>query len=297
MQTPKLSHGAPTRRSAITILFRAALFLLITLGCGLTSADAKPPLGRKWSASQQLSMDQIDHSGFDLLLRKYVDADGYVNYRAWKASAADRKALANYIVQLSRAPSRQRSSRNAQLAFWINAYNAVTLEGILQEFPTTSIRNHTSKLGYNIWKHLPLLVDGRTHSLENIENKILRPMGEPRIHFAIVCASIGCPRLKNEAYTADNLQQQLADNTRDFFSRRQNLQVDSARRTLHFSSILKWYGRDFGRTNADQLSYLRPYLPAVARQVASQGASIRYLKYNWNLNDQSRKPRTASRRR
>ncbi|MBT4866519.1 MAG: DUF547 domain-containing protein [Planctomycetaceae bacterium] len=296
MQLSQLSQGAPTPRNVITPLVRATLFLLIALGSGLTSAQAKTPLGRKWSPSQQVSMDQIDHSAFDSLLHKYVDADGYVNYRAWKASAADRKALNNFIVQLSRATTRRRSGRNAQMAFWINAYNAVTLEGILQEFPTTSIRNHTSKLGYNIWKHLPLLVDGRLHSLENIENKVLRPMREPRIHFAIVCASVGCPRLKNEAYTADNLQQQLADNTRDFFSRSQNLQVDSARRTLHLSSILKWYGKDFGRTNADRLSYLRPYLPATARQVASQGASIRFLKYNWNLNDQSRKPRTASRR-
>jgi hypothetical protein len=241
-------------------------------------------------------MEQIDHSSFDNLLRKYVDTDGFVNYTAWNSSSADRQALQRYINHLSRASVRRRASRNAQLAYWINAYNAVTLEGILQEYPTTSIRNHTSKLGYNIWQDLPLLVDGRAYSLETIEHKMLRPMGEPRIHFAIVCASIGCPRLLNAAYTADKLEKQLTGNTRDFFSRSQNLRIDASRRTLHFSSIMKWYSNDFGRTNAERLSYLRPYLPATAQQVAAQGASIRYLRYDWNLNDQSRKPRTAARR-
>ncbi|MCH8830243.1 MAG: DUF547 domain-containing protein, partial [Planctomycetes bacterium] len=235
---------------------------------------------------------------FDTLLKKYVDADGYVDYSSWKRSPRDRQALKYYLGQLSRADRQKRASRDARLAFWINAYNAVTLEGILQEYPTTSIRKHTSRFGgYNIWKDLPLMVGNRAYSLKEIENKILRKMGDPRIHFVIVCASVGCPRLRNEAFTAKKVNNQLADNSRDFFSRRQNLQVDANTGTVRISSILKWYGSDFGRTETERLASLRRYLPRTAQQVvANRRLRIRYLDYNWDLNDQRSKPRTASRR-
>ena len=140
------------------------------------------------------------------------------------------------------------------LAFWINAYNATTIEGILQVYPTSSIRNHTAKVaGYNLWKDLPLLVGGKPHSLDAMEHQILRKMGEPRIHFAIVCASVGCPRLMNEAYTPDRIEEQLALNTRDFFSRSQNFQVDQSG-VMHVSSILDWFGEDFGPTQQAQFT-------------------------------------------
>ena len=246
-------------------------------------------VGQRWAAGQQVSIDQIQHGGFDALLKKYVDADGYVNYKAWHASRADRSALQNYLKQLSRANLRLAASREAKLAFWINAYNAVTLEGILQVYPTTSIRNHTAKVvGYNIWKQLKLPVGDRQYSLEDIEHKVLRKMNEPRIHFAIVCASVGCPRLRNEAYVAGRLESQLADNARDFFSRSQNLQVDVQRRTLHLSAITSWFATDFGSTKAQQLGYLSKYMPAQAQQLARDpNVKVSYLKYNWNLNDRS----------
>ena len=261
-------------------------------------AYAKAPLGKNWLSTQLVSMDQIDHAAFDVLLKKHVDADGYVNYQAWKSSSADRRALQSYLVMLGRASTKKRSSREAQIAFWINAYNAVTLEGILQVYPTSSIRNHTARLvGYNIWTELPLRVGGNAYSLENMEHKILRRMQEPRVHFAIVCASVGCPRLKNEAYSAEKLEQQLRENTLDFFSRSQNLQVDSDSRTIYFSSILKWFRDDFGDSQADRLAFLKPYLPAAAQRLAGNSRTrVKYLNYDWNLNDQLKKPRTASRR-
>jgi len=117
-------------------------------------------------------MDDADHLAYDTLLSKYVDRDGYVDYAAWKKSTADRQVLRGYLEHLS---------RDAQLKFWINAYNAVTLEGILQVYPTSSIRNHTAKLfGYNIWKELPLRVGHETYSLDQMEHEILRKMGERR---------------------------------------------------------------------------------------------------------------------
>lgn len=135
-----------------------------------------------------------------------------------------------------------------------------------------------------------MIVGDASYSLDQMEHAILRKMGEPRIHFAIVCASVGCPRLRNEAYVAETLQAQLADNTRDFFSRLQNLRVEGPSRTLYVSSILDWFGGDFGRTQSEQLTVLRPYLPeAAARLAADPRVRVRFLDYDWDLNDQRTK--------
>lgn len=263
--------------------FLSGLFLVF----GSNATEAKEPLGQMWSTSQLKSMDDIDHSEYSRLLQKYVDQDGYVNYTKWKSTSKDRRALQHYLMDLSQASTTNTSSRSAQLAFWINAYNAVTLEGILQVYPTRSIRDHTSKFGgYNIWKDLSLTVGNKEFNLDSIEHKVLRKMGEPRIHFVIVCASIGCPRLLNEAYTAEKLEKQLTANTRDFFTRSKNLKIDSSNRTIYFSSILDWFGSDFGRTMPQRLEFLAPYLPQFAAKLAkSSDVRVKYLNYNWNLND------------
>ncbi len=252
-----------------------------------TQASAKEPLGQQWPNGQYVSMDQIDHSSYDSLLQKYVDKNGMVNYGAWQRNSADRKLLGQYLVQLSKASPSIKSSREGQLAFWINAYNATTLEGMLQEYPTSSIRNHTAKIaGYNIWKDLPLLVGGKPHSLEAIEHQILRKIGEPRIHFAIVCASVGCPRLLNQAYVPDRLEEQLAMNSRDFFSRPQNFRVD-ANGTMHVSAILDWFGEDFGATQQAQFTTLQQYLPENAQRVAvNPRAKVTFQEYDWSINEQ-----------
>ena len=256
-----------------------------------TTVSAKDPLGRLWNAVQRVSIDEIDHTALDKLLKKHVDKDGYVDYRTWYASKADRQALRAYLSLLSRANPSAEAGREARLAFWINAYNAVTLVGIMQEYPTSSIRNHTARLfGYNIWKELPLIVGPSQYSLEHIEHQILRKMREPRIHFAIVCASVGCPRLRNEAYTTARLSEQLSDNASDFFARPQNFRVSG--NTLYVSSILDWFGEDFGKSQSQRMAYLKPFLPKSVRPIATRaGARVAYLDYNWNLNDQSKKSR------
>ncbi len=243
--------------------------------------------GKQWPASDLVSIDRVGHEAFDGLLKKYVDENGMVNYKAWHASTADRTALKGYLERLCQADATVPAAREVKLAFWINAYNALTLEGILRVYPTTSIRNHTAKLvGYNIWKNLHLQVGNQQVTLDHIEHKILRPMGEPRIHFAIVCASIGCPRLLNEAYVSDRLADQLKSNSVDFFSRPQNLKVDG-QGNLKLSQIIKWYSNDFGRSSQQQMKALTPYLPQSAQAVIAGGRySIKYLDYDWNLNAQ-----------
>ncbi len=241
------------------------------------------------STGQLVPLERIGHSRWDHLLKKYVDQDGMVNYAAWKQSPADLAALDEYLLALGQGDPGAETSPQRQLAFWINAYNALTVQGILREYPTSSIRNHTAKVfGYNIWDDLLLAVGPKSYSLNAMEHKILRKLKEPRIHFSIVCASIGCPRLLGEAYTPEQLETQLAGNTRDFFSRRKHFRVDSGQRTLYVSAILKWFAEDFGRTVQEGLAGLADYMPddATRRLIETGSFSVVYLDYDWGLNDQ-----------
>lgn len=238
---------------------------------------------------QRLALAQIDHGTWTQLLQKYVDSQGQVNYRDWLATTADVQALDDYLDHLSRA--NEQGTREQKLAYWINAYNAVTIRGILREYPTTSIRNHTARFfGYNIWKNLKLQVNDRQVSLDQMEHEILRKLSEPRIHFAIVCASIGCPKLLDRAYLPDTLEQQLADNTRDFFADTSKFRYDAATRTFHCSPILDWFKEDFGNNQTERLQRIAAWLSdEVAAQAAAGGTgTIVYLDYNWDLNDQQK---------
>lgn len=245
----------------------------------------RDPSGRYWPTNELVALETVEHDVFQALLARYVDKEGLVDYGGWKSSRADLRRLHEYLEALSRANPDEPASREARIAFWINAYNALTLEGILREYPTDSIRDHTSSVGgYNLWKDLPLLVGNQPYSLDAIEHEVLRRLGEPRIHFAIVCAARGCPRLRDEAYIADRLDEQLADNARNFFSRAGNLQFNND--TLWLNPILDWFGSDFGATPADQIAAIREYFPDEVQESLAPAVRIRYLTYDWSLNRQ-----------
>lgn len=238
-----------------------------------------------------VSMNDINHQSFDVLLHKYVDKNGMVDYRRWKASPKDLAALDEYLDHLSTADPKKQATREARLAYWINAYNSVTLRGMLDVYPTTSIRKHTATIyGYNIWKDLLLrLGNGTSISLDDIEHQRLRKMSEPRIHFAIVCASMSCPRLLDEAYVASRIDDQLESNSRDFFSRRQNFEQRDGR--FYLSKLLDWYGSDFGSDLSAQLKAYAQWLPTESTRQQAVGGSVgvRYLAYDWSINEQPRK--------
>ena len=270
-----------------SLFFTSILATLLATTTVTTSSAQLRIVGKRVPANQRVSMDQVDHSTFDQLLKKHVNKDGEVNYAAIKASTTDRQALQQYLNSLSKADSKIQASKNGKLAYWINAYNAVTLEGILAVYPTSTIRNHTKKLGYNLWTDLKLLVGDTQINLEDIEHKVLRKMNEPRIHFAIVCASTSCPRLLNQAYTADKLEQQLAVNTSDFFSRSRNLKFDSSRNQLQISAIMDWFGSDFGGDQNAQIRKIYPYFPdSIKSAVQRGGYRVSYQDYDWSLNEQ-----------
>ncbi len=274
------------KRSSIAA---AMLSLGVSVLCGLPAAwgGSKVQVGRPCDRRDRASLAGVDHSSFDALLRKYVDDRGLVAYARWKASADDTQALDDYLAGAGCVDLKKPAARSAQLAYWINIYNALTLKGILREYPTRSIRDHTSRFGgYNIWKDLLVWVDGQQLSLDAIEHSILRKMSEPRIHLALVCASRGCPQLWNRAYTADGLDEQLTSNGKRFFARPENFHADAGSKEVCVSKLFEWYGTDFGATPADQLRALAPMLPGGTEWVVQPGLRVCYLDYDWSLNDQ-----------
>lgn len=193
--------------------------------------------------------------------------------------------LQAYLEDLSLADPAAPATRQSRLAFWINSYNALTVHGILQEFPTDSIRNHTSSFGgYNIWNDLKLVVGNEEYSLNQIEHQILREMNEPRIHLAIVCASKSCPRLLNQAYDGRKLSEQLNANAVHFFADEKNFRLADNGRVVYLSAILNWFGTDFGENPQEVLQSILSFLPPGKKEEIVSEPVIRYLDYDWSLN-------------
>lgn len=254
----------------------------------VSRAGTKVQIGKRYTEANRPSLAEVDHKPLNDLLQKYVDDKGLVAYARWKANAGDMKALDEYLLRVGCVDLSKPAAKSAQIAYWINVYNALTLKGILREYPIKSIRDRADRLGgYNIWKDLLLWIDNLSLSLDDIEHQILRRMEEPRIHAALVCGAKGCPPLSNQAYTANALDEQLTANGRRFFARAGSLRADPNHQVIYLSPLLKWYGTDFGATPVDQLRMLRPLLPGDAAGLSEiSGVNVRFLDYDWSLNDQ-----------
>ena len=254
---------------------------------GLAFAGKEVLVGQSVAEDERVPLTEISHTAWDELLRDFVDEKGFVDYKRWHQSRDALAKLDDYIDHLSTAEVKTSRSKSMRLAFWINAYNAVTIKGILREYPTSSIRNHTARLwGYNIWKDLKLRVDGVKVSVEAMEHEYLRKMGEPRIHFAIVCASVSCPKLRNEAYEPERVYEQLDASARDFFANSSKFSFDAASGTVGLSQIFGWFPRDFGADQEERLKYIAKFAPKAARPVLMrEDTRVYYLKYDWGLNE------------
>jgi hypothetical protein len=250
-----------------TIIFLASIFILVGI-------------------YQPASASGFDHSKFDQILKTYVNDQGLVDYNG---IAGDRTFKA-YMESLETAKP-DAMSRDGQLAFWINAYNAVTIDKVIKWKPEKSVRE-TFVPG--VWTSTKFFtsrentVAGRRLSQDDIENDILRKqLKEPRIHFAIVCASSSCPPLPRFAYTAENVQAKLEEETRKYVNSDRGTRIDKEENTLYLSKLFDWYKGDFEYKAGSVLNFIKPYLDEKRLAFLKQDPKIAYLDYNWALNAQA----------
>ncbi|UOB18758.1 DUF547 domain-containing protein [Abyssalbus ytuae] len=212
----------------------------------------------------------FDHSEWDVFLKKHVDVSGKVNY---KAIREDDKELKSYLNQFIKVPPENSWNKNEKLAYWINAYNAFTIKLIVDNYPLSSIKDIDSP-----WDKKFIPINGRLISLNYIEHEILRKMNEPRIHFAINCASFSCPRLLNEAYIPSKIEDQLNKVTSGFINNPSKNIVSEESVTL--SKIFNWFKKDF-ETNGGVINFINEY----SLIKISKNVKVTYFKYDWKLNE------------
>lgn len=223
--------------------------------------------------------DPISHAQWDALLQKHVRSDGLVDYKGF---LSDSTALNEYLDLLSKYhPNDDNWSSDEQIAYWINAYNAFTIKLITDHYPVKSIKDIKSGIAFvnSVWDIKFINIESRTYDLNEIEHGILRRyFDEPRIHFAINCASISCPKLQRYAFTAEHLDAQLTATAKEFLADPDKNIIRSG--DIHISPIFNWFRKDFVK-NGNLINFLNQYSPIII----NENAKVRNTEYDWALND------------
>lgn len=270
-------HAGSNPRSTWLV---SVLLLLSTI---IAIAPAK---GR--AANRQPSPKPPEHALFTAVLQTHV-RDGRVDY-----AAIARDARFSAYLEALQATDPQALPENHRLAFWLNAYNAFTIKRVIDQYPTKSLMNKFAYLLRQSDFHKKFIViHGHKYSLNDIEHRIIRPMRDPRIHFALVCAARSCPLLRNEAYVPERLDAQLDDQARVFITDTTKNRFDFQNNEAYLSAIFDWFAEDFEKTGRSVLEFVARYLPsddAAALQQRHQSFKIRYLPYDWRLNDFGESP-------
>lgn len=224
--------------------------------------------------SNILYADDSLHGPFTGVLSESV-VDGQVNY----STINNNPIFFDYLKALETKPSFK--NKNQELAFWINAYNALAIKGILDK------RSPKTLLGrYRYFKKAKYNVGDKVINLYDLERKVIIPLGEPRIHFAINCASTSCPKIIPEAYTEEKLDDQLEQVTKDFINDTSRNSFDSEYKIATISKIFDWFKKDFVNHSGSVQKYLAEYVsdPDIASDLREDKYRIHYAKYDWNLN-------------
>jgi hypothetical protein len=245
---------------AILVVSLASAVLLAWSAAGLSAGDGQSSL----------------HRALDEVLEAHVD-NGDVNY----PGIVGDPRFSEYIDLLAQYNPAALESRQDQLAFWINAYNALAIKGIIDGGSPGSF---FGRIGY--FKTTQHELGEETINLYDLERDVIIPLGEPRIHFAIVCASFSCPMLRSEAYTAERLDEQLELNTRHFINDPTRNRFDRDKKVAHLSKIFDWFPEDFEKHSGSVLGYIANYVndPDLAKALREDSYKIKYLKYDWSLN-------------
>lgn len=274
------------------VLSKTGFFSIIIILVGLFMNDLSMNVAKATAAADPQAT-AFDHSykKWNKTLTEAVVVDGLesrVRYRALQKSPQELNSFLEDIQALSRK-SFDAFSQDQKLAFLINAYNALTLKLILDHYPVDSIKDIGSVFR-SAWKIKFFRLFGEQSHLDNIEHDMVRKwFNEPRIHFALVCASKGCPALANEAFTEKNLESKLEAGAINFLRDKTRNRYLPAEKKLEISSIFKWYGGDFEKNSNTLIAFLAPRITenqADQAIIRSGKASLTYLDYDWSLNDQ-----------
>lgn len=268
---------------------RAALVLSIAalLAAGGAGAAPEAELWERWTAHDPASTGTIDHSAWDGVLERFIapGPDG-VDRFAYAAAARDRAALDGYVDSLARTPV-SRYARPEQKAYWINLYNALTVRTVLDHYPVESIRDIDISPGLfsdGPWGAKLVEVEGEALSLDDIEHRILRPVWrDARVHYAVNCASIGCPQLAAAAWTGAALDAQLEAAARAYVNHPRGVSVTADGR-LRLSKIYDWFAEDFGGRDG-LAAHLRLFAAPELAAALAGAPRIAGYDYDWALND------------
>lgn len=274
----------------ISLLGRGAVLLLAALLLAAAPATAAPEaeLWPRWLTHQPGSSLAVDHAVWDDFLSRYLrrGTDGIMRVNYGRVSPADRKSLEAYLDALAATPI-GKLDRPEQLALWINLYNALTIRTVLDHYPIGSIRDVDISPGLfedGPWGKKLIAVEGEPLSLDDIEHRILRPIWrDPRLHYALNCAALGCPDLHPAAFTAPILESQLDEAARAYVNHPRGARIDSG--DLIVSSIYVWYAADFGGGEVSIIAHLRRYADAALDRALAGRSNIDKDSYDWALND------------
>jgi hypothetical protein len=265
------------------------LCLMLVLVAGAAAAAPRAVLWERWMVSDPHSTRTIDHGAWDKFLMRYVRiaADGSHRVAYGEITPADRAALEGYIDQLAAVPISQ-YDRAEQMAYWINLYNALVVRVVLDHYPFGSVR-HLGERGDPPWEGRPwslpqVEVEGTPVSLSDIEHRILRPIWQdPRVHYALSCAALGCPGLQPEPFEGVRLHRQLDEAAMTYVNDPRCIQLVD--RTLEVSSLFRWYQEDFGGSERAVINHLMAYAePELAMQL-QKFDRLSADMFDWRLND------------
>jgi len=240
-----------------------------------------------WNQNNESNLATIDHQPWQNILDNYLQSDnpsGVNRFRYNQVSVDDKNKLKTYLDQLQATDPRA-YRRSEQMAYWINLYNALTIDLILENYPVKSIKKIGKGLfSFGPWDDDIAHIAGNKLTLNDIEHKILRPLWkDPRIHYAVNCASYGCPNLAAMAFTTDNIDSLLNQSARDYVNHPRGVRFENG--NLIVSSIYHWYSEDFGGNNQKLIEHLQQYAEPKLGQRLNQYQGTIDHQYDWSLNE------------
>ena len=270
------------KATAVLLIITVLAFSLYISRSTSSIEDSEP----FWNISNEKNVEQIDHQAWQVILDNYLvedEASGINRFDYGEIDAEDRLLLETYLETMQAIDPREYSSLE-QEAYWINLYNALTIKLIADNYPVESI----TKLGQSLtsfgpWDDPAAMIAGRNVSLNDIEHRILRPIWhDARIHFAVNCASLGCPNLQPEVFSSSRLETLLNKGAQEYLTHPRGLRFENG--TLVLSKIFIWYSEDFGDSREEILKYLGNYVsPSVKEKLLKHKVDIDY-EYDWSLN-------------